>query len=126
MNNKKLQGLVAYFSGHAAETRARKYLEMKGYRFVAQNVKEKRGSGACELDLIMEDKKVLVFIEVKKRKTTELASFSVSSIMQKRLYKGAEVFLAQHQNYQNFDCRFDVVLFDENDNITHLKNVIEE
>lgn len=126
MINKKIQGLVSYFSGHAAETKARKYLEKKGYRFVAQNIKRTRGDGTCELDLIMQDKNVLVFIEVKKRKTTELATYSVLPSMQKRLYKGAQAFLAQNPKFQDCDCRFDVICFDDKNNITHLKNVIEE
>ena len=112
MKNKVLQGLTSYFVGHAAENTARKWLEEKGYHFIAQNVKNKRGSGACELDLVMQDKKTLVFIEVKKGKTRDNAVESVLPVMQKILYRGAQVFLAQNPQYQNLDCRFDVICFD--------------
>ena len=124
MKSKALQGIVSYFKGHAAENIARQWLEKQGYQFIAQNVKTQRGTGACELDLVMMDKKVLVFIEVKKRKTTEQAMQSILPNMQKRLYKGAENFLSQNLQYQNADCRFDVICFDEENNITHLQNVI--
>ena len=126
MKSKALQGIVSYFKGHSAENIARQWLEKQGYQFIAQNVKTQRGTGACELDLVMMDKKVLAFIEVKKRKTTEQAMQSVLPNMQKRLYKGAENFLSQNLQYQNADCRFDVICFDEENNITHLQNVIEE
>ena len=126
MKNKVLQGLTSYLLGHSAENEARKWLEKKGYRFVAQNVKSKKGSGACELDLVMMDKKTLVFIEVKKRKSTQTAMEAILPAMQKRLYKGAEKFLALNPQYQNMDCRFDAICFDEDNNIAHLKNVIEE
>ena len=49
--------------GRAGETAAEKYLEEKGYHFLARNFKRTHG----EIDLIMEDGETLVFIEVKSR-----------------------------------------------------------
>ena len=124
--NKSLRGFVSYFTGHNAEKIARQMLEQKGYTFVAQNVQPKRGSGACELDLVMLDKKTLVFVEVKKRTTTDLAAMSVLPSVQKRLYKGATAFLSNHPEFENTDCRFDVVCFDKENRMIHLENVIVE
>ena len=49
--------------GRDGETAAEKYLEGKGYHFLARNFKRTHG----EIDLIMEDGETLVFIEVKSR-----------------------------------------------------------
>ncbi len=124
--NKSLQGLCAYFAGHQAEDFARKWLETKGYHFVAKNLKNKRGSGAGELDLIMTDKKTLVFIEVKKRKNINDALECISPKMQQRLYKGAAAFLAQNPNFQDWDCRFDAVCIADDTTPVLIQNVIED
>jgi len=126
MKNKSLRGLVSYISGHAAENLVCHWLEQKGYKKVAQNVSQRRGSHASELDLIMLKDKTLVFIEVKKRQTLQQALDSVVPNMQKRLYKGAQAFLVTHPEFLEYDCRFDVVCLDKDNTITHLQNVIEE
>lgn len=49
--------------GAAAEAIARAYLELRGYTFVAANVRD----GPRELDLIMERGRLVVFVEIKFR-----------------------------------------------------------
>ena len=124
--NRQLRGLLSYITGHAAEDEACNYLKKKGYRFIEKNVRAKRGTGANELDLVMTDKKTLVFVEVKKRAALCDAAEAVNTRVQKRLYRGAEVFLSKHPEYNNLDCRFDVVLIVPNQEPVHLQNVIEE
>ena len=124
--NRHLQGLFSYITGHAGEQTACDYLRKKGYRLIAQNVRAKNGIGANELDLIMMDKKTLVFIEVKKRTNLSDASEAITPRIQKRLYKAAELFLSQNPEYNETDCRFDVVLIVQNQEPVHLQNVIEE
>ena len=124
--NKQLQGLLSYITGHAAENEACEYLKKKGYRFIEKNVHTKHGIGANELDLVMMDKKTLVFIEVKKRTNFSDAAEAVNGRIQKRLYRAAEIFLAKHPEYAQNDCRFDVVLIVPGQNPVHLQNVIEE
>lgn len=123
--NKALRGLCAYLTGHAAEDEATRFLQNKGFHLIAQNVAGKRGSGANELDLIMQDKKTLVFIEVKKRQDLTTAAEAVNPIVQRRLYRAAELFLAKNPQYENWDCRFDVVLIAPDQAPLHLQNVIE-
>lgn len=50
--------------GAAGELRARRFLEARGYRFVAANYRTRFG----ELDLVMRDGATLVFVEVKTRR----------------------------------------------------------
>ena len=124
--DKKTTGLYAYISGHLAERKACAFLKKKGFKKIAQNVKGLRGFGVCELDLVMKDKNTLVFVEVKKRKDIRDAFEAIPPRMQKRLYRGAEYFLAQHPEYKDFDCRFDAVFISDDGQIEHLTNVIEE
>lgn len=51
--------------GYKGESLAKSYLESKGYTFVEQNFCVKGG----EIDLIFEDNKTLVFVEVKTKHT---------------------------------------------------------
>lgn len=50
--------------GAAGELRARRYLEARGYRFVAANYRTRYG----ELDLVMRHHGTVVFVEVKTRR----------------------------------------------------------
>ena len=51
--------------GKDGESRAEEYLRRRGYRILQRNLKSSSG----ELDLIAEDRGVLVFVEVKARQT---------------------------------------------------------
>lgn len=52
-------------AGDVWEAAARRWLESKGLRFVAANVRERGG----EIDLIMRDGKTTVFVEVRYRRS---------------------------------------------------------
>ena len=60
--------------GYWAETAAMFYLLFKGYFPVARNVVAGRGTGAGEVDLIVRRGRLLVFVEVKKRRNLERAA----------------------------------------------------
>lgn len=94
-------------SGQTAENLARKHLEQNGLRLVAHNWRCKRG----ELDLIMLDGKVLVFVEVRFRKHAGWGGALESVDMRKRgkLVIAAQQFLQSEQRWSNSPCRFDVV-----------------
>ena len=94
-------------SGQTAESLARKHLEQNGLRLVAHNWRCKRG----ELDLIMLDGKVLVFVEVRFRKHAGWGGALESVDMRKRgkLVIAAQQFLQSEQRWSNSPCRFDVV-----------------
>ena len=94
-------------SGQTAESLARKHLEQNGLRLVAHNWRCKRG----ELDLIMLDGKVLVFVEVRFRKHAGWGGALESVDIRKRgkLIIAAQQFLQSEQRWSNSPCRFDVV-----------------
>ena len=60
--------------GKAAEFLARLYLRCKGYHIIAANVITGKGTNAGEIDIIARRRKLIIFAEVKKRRTIEKAA----------------------------------------------------
>lgn len=111
-------------TGDAWELKARRWLEGKGLRFVAANV---RGRGG-EIDLIMKDGQTIVFVEVRYRQSSRfgVAAASVTLAKQQKLLQTAHLWLARHNgSFDTVDCRFDVVAFTGNA-IDWLKNAFGE
>ncbi|MGR7904433.1 YraN family protein [Klebsiella aerogenes] len=112
-------------TGDAWESQARRWLERHGLRFIAANARERGG----EIDLIMRDGAVIVFVEVRYRRNASYgdAAASVTPQKQQRLLKAARLWLSrQNGSFDNtVDCRFDVVAFTGND-IQWLKNAFGE
>jgi putative endonuclease len=93
--------------GAAGELLARRHLEHKGYRFVAANWRRPYG----ELDLIMRDGDVLVFVEVKTRSGERLgtAEESLTWAQARRLLRGAQTFLGEREDLADLFWRVDFV-----------------
>lgn len=111
-------------TGDAWELQARRWLESKGLRFIAANVRARGG----EIDLIMKEGQVTVFVEVRYRQTSHFggAAASVTRAKQQKLLQTARVWLARHNgSFDTVDCRFDVVAFTGNA-IEWLKNAFGE
>ena len=112
----------SYYSGKFSEFIAKVFLILKGYRIISSRYSAIRGSQAGEIDIIAKHHHTIVFIEVKKRTSIDLAKEVIFSRQQKRIYHSAEIFLAKNKKYQNFDCRFDAICFDKYFRFTHIKN----
>jgi len=97
--------------GSKAEKIAGKYLVKQGLKLKKRNFACKMG----EIDLIMQDKDVLVFVEVRMRSTNDYggALLSVDYKKQKRIKKAASLYLKRY-NKRPPKCRFDVVAIDGN------------
>jgi putative endonuclease len=93
--------------GAAGEQLARRHLEQRGYRFVAANWRRPYG----ELDLIMRDGDVLVFVEVKTRSSERLitAEESLTAAQARRLLRGAQYFLAERVELASLFWRIDLI-----------------
>ncbi|MDA8493260.1 YraN family protein [Kluyvera georgiana] len=101
-------------TGDAAELRARHWLERQGLCFIAANVHERGG----EIDLIMREGAVTVFVEVRYRASSRFggAAASVTRSKQNKLLQTARLWLARHNgSFDTVDCRFDVVAFTGNE-----------
>lgn len=105
--------------GDAAEERALHHLEKQGLKLVERNFRCKGG----EIDLIMQDGKGLVFVEVRKRAGGGFggAAASVTARKQARLVIAAQTFLQRYKTPPA--CRFDVVAIDAG-TMDWLQNVI--
>jgi len=81
-------------------------LKRKGYKIIERNYRSRSG----EIDIIARDKKDLVFIEVKTRRSTDfgLPQEAVSYSKRRRLTRIALGYLAQRK-LRDVNCRFDVV-----------------
>lgn len=92
--------------GRWAEEQAAQYLESRGLRLVARNFRCRAG----EIDLVMTDGPMLVFVEVRFRRSDRYGSGaeSVTWTKQRRLLAAARVYLARHA-LGDARCRFDVV-----------------
>ncbi len=105
--------------GSAAEDRALAYLQSQGLVLVERNVRSRRG----EIDLVMRDGQVLVFIEVRLRHSATHggAAASIGATKQARMWHAAERYLQRRR--QQAACRFDAVCID-GDHLTWLKHVL--
>ncbi len=94
-------------TGNAAEAAALRYLLDAGLEPVAANANYRGG----ELDLVMLDGTVLVFVEVRYRKSRAFGGgfASVDFAKRRKLVHAAQLFLLSHKQYAHAPCRFDVV-----------------
>lgn len=94
--------------GRQAEDQAADYLARRGLTLVARNWRCKGG----ELDLIMRDGAVLVFVEVRARGRRDFggAGESITAVKQARLIHAAQAYLATLPRPPA--CRFDALLLD--------------
>ncbi len=92
--------------GQAGEDLAAGYLRKKGYKLVERNYRCKSG----EVDLIVLDRKVVVFVEVKTRSDHSFGSpfEAVEARKQRKMIQAAQYFLHEKKLDQR-DARFDVV-----------------
>jgi putative endonuclease len=94
-------------AGDAAEAAAARHLAARGCTVIARNARYPEG----ELDLIVRERDVLVFVEVRMRSSAAFggAVSSVDRFKQKRLLRAAQHWLLQHCGERWPACRFDVV-----------------
>jgi len=107
-------------AGEAAEDAALAYLRAQGLRLVERNFCCRGG----EIDLILRDGEVLVFVEVRARASASHggAAASITPAKQRRLVTAAQVYLQRLGTPP--PCRFDVVAIDGGQ-LQWLRNVIE-
>lgn len=92
-------------AGAWGEAIAAEFLRKKGYQLVATNYKSRFG----EIDLIVQNRKYLVFVEVKLRKSDRFAAAAefVDARKQGRLVMTAQMYLSDHPTL--LQPRFDVI-----------------
>lgn len=93
--------------GIAGEISALNYLQAQGLTLVVRNFRCKMG----EIDLIMQERETLVFIEVRARSEQHYGggAASITRAKQRKLIKTASFFLMKHPHYFEHPSRFDVI-----------------
>ena len=109
--------------GKWGEEQALQYLVRSGFKLLHQNWKNRTG----EIDLIMLDQEILVFVEVRTKSSTRFGS-SIESItpQKKRKLKTMASHYLQYKNYWDKEVRFDLIAIDNYQNklkITHIKEI---
>nr|WP_206212217.1 YraN family protein [Wenzhouxiangella sp. XN79A] len=110
--------------GQRGERQAERFLAMNGLRPVARNWHCRHG----ELDLVMLHDDTLVFVEVRMRSPRGFGDGvdSVHAGKQQRLANAAAMFLADHPEWQERPCRFDVIaIHGDSAEIDWLQNAFE-
>ena len=107
-------------SGQDGEDDALRYLQQQGLTLRERNFHCKGG----EIDLVMQERDTLVFVEVRKRAQPHFggAAASITAGKRRRLILAAQVYLQRYKMPP--PCRFDVIAIDGPD-LTWLKNAIE-
>jgi putative endonuclease len=96
---------IAELSGRAAENRAATWLEERGWRILDRRRKTKRG----EIDLIARDGNVIVFLEVKWRRSADQLDLAIDEFRLRRVAAAAEA-VAHEYAREGEDLRIDVLL----------------
>lgn len=102
-----MPGDPRHSSGRWAESAAQQYLVERGLLPLARNHRCRFG----EIDLVMRDGAVLVFVEVRLRSDARFGggAASVTATKQRRLILAARHYLAGLRTHPLPACRFDVV-----------------
>jgi len=92
--------------GAKGEALAARYLEVQGFRIRERNVRFRRG----EIDIVAQDGPILVFVEVKTRRSRRFGSplESVDPRKRRKLWALARTYLYSRR-LDGVDCRFDVI-----------------
>lgn len=100
--------MITLSKGQFAEHKACQYLQQQGLTLIEKNYRCRNG----EIDLVMQDKDQLVFVEVRYRKNEDYGT-AIDTVDQnkvKKLILTAHHYLTRHQ--LDVPTRFDVVGFD--------------
>lgn len=94
-------------AGKCAEEHACDYLIKNGLKLREKNFRCRLG----EIDLIMQDKVFLVFIEVRFRQNQKFGNAieTVVAAKQRRIINSAHYYLQKKRLYDQIPCRFDVI-----------------
>ena len=109
--------------GKAGEEVAVSFLKKKKYKILETNWRFHRD----EIDIIALDKKTVVFVEVKARKSSSFGSpeSAVTIHKQKRIIRAAKAFLLKNHAMGKLLARFDVISIDPDDTVRHIENAFE-
>ena len=104
------RGRAADRHGRWAEMLCVLRLWLTGWTVVERRFGGGRGTGRGEIDIIARRGRVVAFIEVKARRSTEEALDSLGGAQRRRLSRAAADYLARHPEHSDADIRFDIMI----------------
>ena len=109
--------------GTKYETIAAEYLMEKGYKILARNYRNYYG----EIDIIAERDGILVYVEIKYRKSAKYGDplEAVDIRKQRRISRCAAYHYAGYGATRNMPCRFDVIAIYGDGSMRHIENAFE-
>ena len=99
-------------------------LQKKGMQVIGRNIRTKTG----EIDLVVLDGEVMVFVEVKNWPAygLENLAYGITGKKQRRIIETAKYFLAVHREYNYRSIRFDVIFLRPGEPMVHLVSAFME
>jgi putative endonuclease len=97
---------AGYISGLLAEFKAKSFLRYQGFSILAERFKTPLG----EIDIIAKKGNLVIFVEVKLRKTVDAAAEAIHARNQSRVRSAAELYLQQYPEYNQCEMRFDALV----------------
>lgn len=109
--------------GAKYELQALAFLKRKQLKLITKNYSSKCG----EIDLIMQDKESLVFVEVRYRKEDAYGAGAdtITRSKKDKLIRTAKFYLLENDLYDKVACRFDVISIDKQNHIAWLCNAFD-
>jgi putative endonuclease len=107
--------------GALAEALACRFLKKQGLVLLQRNFNTKMG----EIDLIMRDKDVVVFVEVKHRTNRDFIkpAQTINRLKRQRLIRTALFYLQTVKKHKPFKARFDMIGVAGNEEVEWIKNI---
>ncbi len=105
-------------TGSTGEILAQEFLKTKGYTILFANWRYKHS----EIDIIAQDGKIVVFVEVKTRNNTTYGNPEdyVDKHKMKKMHEAADAYIEKF-NWQG-ELRFDIISIEKNNVITHFED----
>ena len=117
---KTTTGKVSYHAGQAAEFQVARYYERDGWHVLQHRFK----SAAGEIDLVLCRDDTVLFVEVKRARTHDIAASRISLQQIAKINQSAEIFVSEHLSGQNFEMRLDAALVDQKGEIQIIPNAL--
>lgn len=106
-----------YWKGIFAEFVASWVLRLKGYRVLHKRYKNKCG----EIDLIVQRRDLLVFVEVKYRPSIRDGFEAIQMSQRRRIENASQIYLTSCI-IKSFQIRFDAIVVSGYGTVTHMEN----
>ena len=119
---KTTTGKVSYHSGQAAELQVARHYERDGWRVLQHRFK----SAAGEIDLAFHRNDTVLFVELKRARTHDIAASRISLQQIARINQSAEIFVDEHLSGQNFEMRLDASLVDQKGEIQIIPDALAD